>query len=280
MIMFSKSQSGQSSIELLVSAVVLVPIILLLPTLANFLLAQTEAHKAARYAAWERTAYPDAQLKQGEQLAADIEERFFRYSTSGFSPQSVREETPWRDWGAQTPNDSGAANGIFNYSQTIGIDIDSSKSSTANFSNHSAWLAGKGGPENAVNLNTLQSTKLAVPLRQDNSLLKLAVGDKPEDPITGQVGYYFSSSSALVADGWVPGNEQVFHARVADIGRGPRTFLRWYENNPVTRLLSGVFDEIEEHMYSSTEGTESSFDMVAPNQSQYLPSGLKMYPSQ
>src|SRR3990167_8643009 len=90
---------GQSSIEFLVSMAFLLPIALLLPTLANMLLVQTEAHKAARYAAWERTAYPVDQLKTTNNLSREVEDRFLRRSTERFvNTNSQATVTTWNDF--------------------------------------------------------------------------------------------------------------------------------------------------------------------------------------
>ena len=269
-----KLERGQSSVELLVSAAVLVPIILLLPTLANFLLAQTEAHKAARYVAWERTVYPEDQLKSGEQLAAEVEDRFYRYAQSGFSGESPVQNVPWRDWGSPNPNDQ--ARSIIDYDRSVSASVDTSRSPTEHFRNSSSWLAGRGG-QNAVSLDTLQSASLVVPVRSDSSLFQSMVGNVPVDPVTGEPGYVFRSASAIVSDSWVPGNEQVFKDRVGDIGGGIRSFTRWYENNPLTHFASGWFREIPDHLFVDTPDVHSSFDMVNPEQSQILPADLKIY---
>lgn len=264
-------QKGQSSVELLVSAAVIVPILLLLPTLANMLLLQTETHKAARYVAWERVAYPQDQLKSGSDLADEVEDRFFRFGTQGFGGSaSVTDQlAPWQDWGRRVADRNSEDASLVQLDGSVGARVDSSRSATANHVNTSAYLAGRGG-SSAIQLDTLQSAEISIPLRSENSLLQL--GTTPRDPVSGDNRFYLRSSSALVVDSWVPANDQVFASRVRDIGGRERSFLSAYQDNPVSRGLSGLFDEIGDHLFVNTPGTDSPFDMVDPNQSLNLPS--------
>lgn len=265
---------GQSSVELLVSAAVIVPIVLLIPTLANLLMAQTETHKAARYVAWERVAYPDGQLKTIEQHAEDVEKRFFRNSHSGFGDSvAVTEETIWRDWGRPQTNPASEDAGLIDYAAGGGIAVSTlSSSATEGYTNTSAFLANRGGVANAIQLNTLQSGELSVGVRGDSSLLGSALSAPSIDPVTGEPRFHTRSSSALVVDSWMPQNDAAFSARVRDIGRGGRNIGPAYSLS--AGLLRSVFDEIDEHMYVDTPGTESPFDMVDPEQSMRLPSQL------
>lgn len=270
----SRRFRGQSSVELLVSAAVIVPIVLLIPTLANLLMAQTETHKAARYVAWERVAYPDGQLKTIEQQADDVEKRFFRNSRSGFGDSvAATEETIWRDWGRPQPNPSSEEAGLIDYAASGGIAVNTvSSSATEGYTNTSAFLANRGGAANAIQLNTLQSGELSVGVRGDSSLLGSALSAPSIDPVTGEPRFHTRSSSALVVDSWMPQNDAAFSARVRDIGRGARNIGPAY--SLTAGLLRNVFDEIDEHMYVNTPGTESPFDMVDPEQSMRLPPQL------
>lgn len=268
--MLARGIEGQSSVELLVSAAVIVPIVLLLPTLANMLLLQTETHKAARYVAWERVAYPEDQLKSASVLAQEVEDRFFLYGRQGFgSAADVSNRlTPWQDWGRRVADRGAQSASQVQFESSVGANVDSSRSATANHINTSSYLAGRGGA-NAVQLDTLQSAEISIPLRSENSLLQLAT--TPRDPVSGDNRFYLRSSSALVVDSWVPANDQVYYSRVSDIGGRDRGFLGLYQDTPVSRGLSGVFDEIGSHLFVNTPGTGSPFDMVDPNQSSNLP---------
>lgn len=281
-----RNQQGQSQIEFLVALAVLLPFAILLPTLANLLLLQTEAHKSARHVAWERSAYPNNQLKTSEQLSVDVEDRFLKYSGAGFNPNAVVDETAWRDWKT--------LNTMVDYPRDVVLKMELPSSATAGYVNASSWLAGRGagaGPNSAIELDTLQSGKVSIPLRGDISILQvtrpitawtaepdpLNQPDVPIDPVREQAGYYLKSSSALVADGWVAPNSAVYHARVSGIGGGRRSGLSIWAGLTGASAVAGTFREMSEHLYVNTPGTSSSFDMVDPNQSVNLPSGLKRY---
>lgn len=268
-----KRQDGQSSVELLVSAAVIVPIVLLIPTLANLLLAQTETHKAGRYMAWERVAYPQGNLKEQAELVGEVENRFFRFGRSGFSGEpNVAEETHWRDWGSRDSVNGDTDAGVVDYLSGVGVDVSSSSSATKGYRNVSSYLANRGG-DNPIQLNTLQSGGVSIGVRADSSLLASTLTSPPIDPITGEPRYFLRSSSALVVDSWVPANDQVFHDRVGDIGGGLRNVASWY--TPLTQALRPIYRELDEHMYVNTPGADSPFDMVDPEQSLRLPAYLK-----
>lgn len=279
--------------ELLVSAAVIVPIVLLIPTLANMLLLQTEAHKASRYVAWERTAYTQSALQEKSiNMPVEVQDRFLRYAQSGFGTSSVRVESSWRDWGKDAPgtvtsgssgycaycmdNDSDtsvADSSLVDYQTDVNVRLVAS-SATDGHLNASSTLANKGG-SNAIELNTMQSGTLALPVRSASSLLSAVSSGPPSDPVTGLAGYYMKSSSALVVDSWVPANDSVFHDRVSDIAAGNQGSLGWLQA-PAARFLRPFFREVSDHVFvdPATSGVDSPFDMVDPNQSTVLPQYL------
>lgn len=281
-------ERGQSSVEFLISMAFLLPVVVLLPTLANMLLVQTETHKAARYVAWERAAYPSDHLKTASTLSSDIENRFLRRPNEQFS-NAANTQLPymWTDFRYNRPMID------FSSQQVVATNIDQSRSATADSQNASAWLRGRGGqnnPNNAVQLNTLQSAQVSVPLRSDTSLLQATrpVGalsfesdpanapNVPLDQIANRNRFNVSSSSALVADGWAAGNESMFRDRVADTNRRFQSFQNFYQGGTVARGLALAFDELDDHMFVNSEQRES-FNMVDSNQSINLPTNLKNY---
>lgn len=281
-----RKQQGQSQVEFLVALAVLLPFAILLPTLANMLLLQTEAHKSARHIAWERSAYPNDQLKTSDQLSVDVEDRFLKYPRAGFNPNAVVSETEWRDWKT--------LHTMVDYPRNVALRVDSSRSATAGYVNASSWLNGRGGgggSNSAIRLDTLQSGELSIPLRSDISILQItrpvtawtAEPDPlnqpgaPVDPVRQEAGYYLKSSSALVADGWVAPNSDVFQDRVQGIGGSRRAGLSIWAGFTGAQTISGVYREMADHLYVDTPGTDSPFEMVDPNQSVNLPSGLKRY---
>jgi len=271
---------GQSITEFLVALAFLAPIVLALPTLANMLSMQTEAYKAGRYVAWERTAYSGANVKTTVQLSQEINDRFMVNSRQGFG-NSAQTTSPahWKDF----------KNKINMYDEARGVAMNMTQSSATNTQNNaSSWLAGQGNPANAVQINTLQSAQVSIPLRTDISLLQntksvnawvaeYTDSTPPTDPIRNSLGYYVASSSALIADGWAPSSEQMFTDRVAGITSASHGFLNFWENSTLTQGLGSVFREINDHLYVTSDPADS-FNMVDSSQSTSLPDNLKQYP--
>lgn len=274
---------GQSITEFLVALLFLVPIILALPTLANMLSMQTEAYKAGRYVAWERTAYSSSNVKTDNQLSLEIENRFMVNDQQGFGDTAaIGDQARWHDF----------KNNLNMYDAAKGIAMQVSQSSaTATQQNASAWLATNKNTPTAVQINTMQTTKVSVPLRSNISLLQgtrnvnawLTEADPakdpapPLDPIRNSHNFYLASSSAIVADGWEAVNDQMFHDRVYDITSTSGNFLRFWENGIFAKTFRNVFKEIDTHLYSNTASPDDSFDMVDGSQSTNLPSNLKQY---
>lgn len=282
----NRYMKGQSIAEFLVSLAFFVPVLLLIPTLANMLLVQTTAHEASRYVAWERTAYSSADLKSGDEMAAEVQDRFLQSEDAGFGigvPDA--SVVRFRDFKTSTS--------MIDFASDVGMNVDSTRSATAGNQNTSAWLANRGGvldPSNAVELDTLQSAKLTIPLSADLSLVQptRAVNawhyeddgeaSPPLDPVAGESRFYIASSSALVADGWMSVSDEMFHDRVYGINTISRAAMNGYENSFVSSILSSVgFDEIPDRLFISDDGKRASLDMVDPEQSLNLPSSLKEY---
>lgn len=279
--MYPSRSKGQSIAEFIVALAFLVPMLLMIPTLANMLSLQTEAHKASRYVAWERTAYSNADLKSAGVLSTEVQQRFFESSENGFGDTVTSTfESPWRDFKYNT--------NMVDLTRGVAMSVDQSRSATGASQNASAWLAGKGGrydPANAVQLDTLQSSRLSIPLKSENSLLEATrsvnvwhherdTANNPEapiDPVSEERGFYLASSSALVADGWAPANETMFHDRVNGMNSPARRFQNFWQNNSITRGVRNVFDEFGEHMFTNSEDDALSFDMVDSQQSLNLP---------
>lgn len=279
-----RSERGQSSVELAVAAAVIVPLMLLIPTMANLLSVQTEAHKAGRYIAWERTAYPVTAMKDNVELSDEVEQRFMRYPESGFGGSSVDREKLWRDFGsAGTPSIVDLESDNPNRDH-IAIASDAPESSTSGFRNASARLAGVGGrygQENAIQLRTQENTRLSIPISSRISLLNPDKNssnalEAPEDPIAGRNRFYVSSSTALVADSWVPANEYMFFARVSDLTTPTRAGLRLVEMPFAGILNVAGFEEIDRRLFRG-EAASAAFEMVGDQQSVTLPPRLTEY---
>jgi hypothetical protein len=279
-----RNNKGQSIAEFLISLMFLVPAVLFIPTLANMLLVQTTAHKASRYVAWERTAYSAGDLKTSEELEGEVQQRFYVDEDLGFGSEPTEARVRWQDFRYRTS--------MVDYDSGVRMDLSASESATEFNTNASAWLAtGQGSledPHNAIVLDTLQISKLSVPISSELSILRpvektaeaawfhdrdAPLPDAPEDPIAHQNRFYVASSSALVADGWASANDAMFHDRVSGVNSISRRFQNFWEN---TLGLSGTlqvlgFDEIPRRLFTNPEGRRASLDMVDQEQSRNLP---------
>lgn len=272
-----RHEKGQSSVELLVAAAVLIPLILLIPTLANLLSVQTEAHKAARYVAWERTAYPITSQKTDAFLAGEVHERFLRDPESGFGATKSGKVKAWSDFGGR------GHPSVVDFNAGVAMRSDVPTSSTSGFRNASARLDGVGrryGEENAIRLRTQENTRLSIPIPSSISLLNTnssgGAGAEPEDPIAGGNRFHVSSATALVADSWVPANENMYFSRVSDLTSNTRAALRASEVG-LARTLSWLgLEEIDEKLFRG-EASADAFEMVDDQQSVSLPQRLTAY---
>lgn len=282
MVLFLNSR-GQSIAEFLVALMFMVPALLFIPTLANMLSVQTAAHKASRYVAWERTAYSAGDLKSGEDLEGEVQQRFYVDEDLGFGSTPTEARVRWQDFRFRTS--------MVDYSSGVQMDLSVSDSATSDTYNASAWLAlprSVSDPHNAIELDTLQVSKLSVPISSELSILRpvqnsaasawfhdrdAPLPDAPEDVIAQQNRFYVASSSALVADGWTSASDEMFRDRVAGVNTISRGFQNFWEN---TMGFSGLlqtlgFDEIPQRLFTNPDGRRESLNMVDTEQSLNLP---------
>ena len=265
-----KLQRGQAMSEFLVSMVWAVPFVFMVVAIANMLKVQTEAHKAARYVAWERTAYSgdDYQAKLNDPINgfdSEVTSRFFVNGDVGFSSGSVGSARRWIDWESK--------NSIIDLDdgvRLVGVtDSDSFQAQAASFldSNSSQvnWMRERSG----VELNTAAVDTLQVDFSSANNYA-----------LSDNAGFvpHVNSSYVLVADSWAPSNDSMFSDRVDGLRESIYSRAqRWYQYSPFTRAIAGVFDEVGEKMFINEDEPENSFDMVSPTQSSALPSSLEAY---
>ncbi|MCP5015966.1 MAG: hypothetical protein GY938_11955 [Ketobacter sp.] len=263
-------QRGQAMSEFLVSMVWAIPFIFMVVAISNMLKVQTEAHKAARYVAWERTAYSgdDYQAKLSDPINgfdAEVTSRFFVNGGVGFSSGSVGSARRWFDW--ESKNSIIELDGGV---RLVGVaDADSFQGQAVDFLDSSSsqvnWMRERSG----VEINTAAVDTLQVDFSTTNNY---ALSDN-----TGFVPHV-NSSYVLVADSWAPSNDRMFSDRVDGLRESIYSRAqRWYQNTPATRAIAGVFDEIGEKMFINEDDPEYSFDMVSPTQSSALPSSLEAY---
>lgn len=284
-----RQPKGQAYAEFIVALAILVPLLMFLPTMANLLSAQTEAHKAARYVAWERTAYPINQSKTDSDIADEVKRRFLEYPESGFGEEAdVGFRRPWRDFGSRDLEGK-----IVDLDrQAVVVASATPESATDGFVNASANIAGIGGqnnPNHAIQLNTKQTTRISIPI-SDNSLLQAtritsvwfaeripdADPQPPRDVIADENRFFVASSTSIVSDSWVSVSEAMFSDRVSSLTSGSRNVLRAIEWVPAHALSFFGFDEIDEHLFRN-EAPSAAFEMVDDEQSVNLPQRLQEY---
>lgn len=201
--------AGQALTELLVALAVIVPLFLLIPTLANYLDVQTTTHEASRYVAWERTVYSAAE-KSPDQVRQEVQELFVESEETGFSTgnkNAVRER--WADFGGDNvaarrsiiDNDKSVAVTDVQVIDGVAIqDIATSVRAMNGLRNSSAFDA-----------NSLGRNDVSLPLRSNASLLRDS--DTPDDLIAGEQRFHTKSAVAILSNGGgVPRNAQAFKA--------------------------------------------------------------------
>lgn len=281
---------GQAYAEFVVALAILVPLMMFLPTMANLLSAQTEAHKAARYVAWERTAYPINQQKSDVELADEVESRFLVDPESGFGDAKAGFKRPWRDFGS--PDLEGKVVDVDR--QDVVVASAAPESATGGFRNASASLAGRGGQNNAnhaIQLDTKQKTSLSIPISSDSSLLQAtritkvwftertpnADPEPPEDVIAGENRFFVASSSSIVSDSWVSVSEEMFFDRVSSLSASTKAGLDVSTWIPARALSLVGFEEIDQRLYRGERPSRDAFEMVGEEQSVNLPQRLQEY---
>lgn len=280
---------GQAYSEFIVALAILVPLMMFLPTIANLLSAQTEAHKAARYVAWERTAYPVSAQKSDADLATEVETRFLVDPESGFGDQKSPFRRPWRDFGSADLDGK-----VIDFNGSgVAVVSEDPDSATAGLVNASARMAGVGGQNNAdhaIQLDTKQKTRLSIPISSDNSLFQTTRitsvwfaertpaldTPPPEDEIAGQSRFFVASSTSIVSDSWVSVNEGMFFDRVSGLTTGSRAALRAVELPGAQTLSLFGFEEIDQRLFRG-EAASQAFEMVDDAQSMNLPQRLQEY---
>jgi hypothetical protein len=216
-------QCGQSAVEFLVLAVVLVPLFLTIPLLGAYLdLAQT-TEVAARYVAFEGTVANTASAwKSDATLAAEVRRRFFSRSdapvkTGDTAGDFGGDRNPlWTDH---------AGNPLL---ARFGSDVSVATRSRANSAPAAAVLAGGSG----FDLPRDNEYTAVVSVRPRN-----VAGLAPFDAI----GLEIARSQTIVVDGWAAGSPDAVRHRVEDAG------LAVYPIEPL-RLLGEAFNPLIDGM--------------------------------
>lgn len=254
-------QKGQALAEFLVYSAWFIPFVFMLIAIVQMMKVQTQTHKAARYVAWERTAYTgdDYQARLNDPINGfddEVAARFFDNENSGFDSSGGLPSQRWRDW-----NSGESIVDVEN-----GIRVREPEPGDTFINNATGFLESNTSRVNwmeersDVELNSIAAASLQVDLDADSSYALTAT-----DGFTPHV----DASYVLIADSWAPGNESVFSSRVRDVRESVYSNAqRWYQNTQATRFLAPVFDEIDEKLFIN-DG--DSFDMVSGHQSTEVP---------
>lgn len=276
-----RTSNGQALSELLVSMAVIAPFFLLIPVLANYLDVQTANHEAARYVAWERTAYENLPAD----IQAKVQERFLLKESSGFSSGSIGEnDVRWRDYGRT----DGSV--VVDLNQDVGIDQEYMALNVNDPVTNSSIDAVQ-----AMNSDAYGKSSVSFPLDSDGYLFAVFSSGAnylksnrtgvatPSDSVDGSSRFHTKSAVAILADGGiVPKNEEDFTNTITG-GGGKEGFVTTDEGplnffEAPLRLFHfvfsgvGLFKELD-ILYEDDGGLRA----VADGQSEILPDGLIEY---
>lgn len=260
-------QRGSAIIETLVYVGWLFPLLLLFFAVMQLIQVQTQTHKAARYVAWERTAYSgqDYQARLNDQINgfdSEVEQRFFIDEGSGFEvdeDDGVVVSSRWNDWESKRSIidlDGGVFVREAGENNTF---IDEATGFLESNSSRVNWLQDRSD----VELNAIAAATLQVNLNAGNNAALTERADFTP---------YVDASYVLIADSWAPANETAYSDRVQGVRESVYSNAqRWYQNTQATRFFSTMFAEIDEKLF--VNGSDS-FEMVSPRQSTEIPGAV------
>jgi len=262
-------QRGSAITETLVYVGWLFPLLLLFFAVMQLIQVQTQTHKAARYVAWERTAYSgqDYQRRLDDQINGfddEVVQRFFVNESSGFASDDVDDDSGvlrsrWDDWESKrsiVDLDSGVSIRGPNGDDTF---INSATGFLESNSSRVNWLQDRSD----VELNAIAAASLQVNFNADNNAA-----------LTERANFtpHVDASYVLIADSWAPVNEAAYSERVQGVRESVYSNAqRWYQNTQATRFLAPLFNEIDEKLF--VNGADS-FEMVSPSQSTEIPGSV------
>lgn len=259
-------QRGQAISEFLVYMAWLIPFVFMFVAIVQMIKVQTQTHKAARYVAWERTAYSGAdynsRLDDPEGgFDAEIKQRFFLNESAPLNAVETVASRRWQDWKShQSVID--LENGI---KLTNKLDVDPDNGSQPNPLSASDTQINWLSQRTAVDKDAFVAASLEVGFSTENNYALSSVSVNP----------HVNASYMLIADGWAPQNEAMFSERVEGVReRGYSNAQRWFENSVATRFLSPIFKEIGSKLFVNDQNPAASFNMVSPTQSTSVPTAL------
>lgn len=257
-----RKNRGQALSEFLVYMAWMIPLVFIFVAIVQMIKTQTQTHKAARYIAWERTAYTGADYSARlndtvNGFDDEVAERFFINEEIGFDHSGNGDTERWNDWESN--------NSIIDLDN--GIRVREPDASDTFINNATGFLESNNSRVNwlqersDVEVNAIAAASLQVNFdARNNYALNDSAGFTP----------HVDASYVLIADSWAPGNESVYSERVQGVRDSVYSNAqRWFQNTQATRFFAPIFNEIDEKLF--VNGGDS-FEMVSPNQSTEVPS--------
>lgn len=260
--MLMKNSQGQATSELLVMLAVFVPLVLGLVLVANMLHVQTTAHKAARYMAWESTAYSaeDYRTKLNSDIMSDINNRFLDNDGVGFGQNSVGSARKWIDHstGQDIVNMELGARHDEPTPQDFAQNV--MRGFMTNRTQNLVWV----DQRTELNLDTENIGYLSIPYDTDNiSLLRDYEFVDPK----------VQASFAIVSDSWSAASESQFTEIVKEV-RSPSVVAAHRLHQRAMSAITGIlFKDFRNTMYH----VDDPYEMVYDQQSTILPTSLPAY---
>ncbi len=257
------NNQGQASSEFLVMLAVFVPLVLGLILIANMLHVQTTAHKAARYMAWESTAYSAddyANKLASSEITDDITSRFLVNNGVGFGANSVGTAREWVD--------HSTGQNIVDMQQGARHDAPTTQDFAQNVmrgfmtnrTQNLVWV----DQRTELSLDTENIGYLSIPYATDNIALL-----QDMDFVDPKVQASFS----IVSDSWSASSESQFSEIVREV-RSPNVVAAHRIHQRAMRAVTGFFfKDFRDTMYH----VDDPYEMVHDQQSTILPTSLPAY---
>lgn len=242
-------ERGQSLAELSVGMAAVIPILLLIPVVGGYLNLEFQANQASRHAAWQTTVYPDLPEPTSDdgslngtarqlQIQLETMEAFFRHPLNGLGINKNTSQNALLVDAKSTPSSLGNygersrilanSNGSEVATQTVLDMTAKSDADLINVNNTAMFKYLVDVPQNAqdssdrsIKSKNLYNISLKVPLNVNSpSMQKGEALYGNLQMMNGKL--YKESKSAIIANSWIPINDQYFNKIVcrAAIGSG------------------------------------------------------------
>lgn len=198
-----KTQQGQATTELLVSALVLVPMFVFVPLVGKYVDIKQRNQEAARYAVWERTIWsdPSAMWNDGEATKNDatilVEQntRVYGHPKQGIDDANLRENPLWKDGAGRALISSKATGSVVESTIPGMIDVGSVR-----------ILAYEGLP-----IPLLDEVNLGLSGR---GYVTASTQVTANNAINSAAQLNYSSSASILSNAWSAPSEAILRGRV------------------------------------------------------------------